>query len=292
MSQAKRVLVVDDEESVRAVLSRFLTKQGISFECADSGENAIQCLQMEDFDFVITDLMMPDIDGLELLRRIKTKNHKMPVAIITGFGTLEIAVEALRSGAVDFIKKPFDFKHISQLLAKVFDRQERETSQQKAISHITSAALILPNDISVLESAGTIASAALEGLPEYNGVCLAIIESLTNAMEHGNLEITHEEKDEAISNGNFHEIERSRRDNPKLGQRKIFLRFSLTGETFTCVIRDEGNGFDWKNLPDPRTPENIFNASGRGVLLIRCYMDDVSWNEKGNEITMTKKLGK
>ena len=77
-----------------------------------------------------------------------------------------------------------------------------------------------------------------------------------------------------------------------LGNRKVFLRFEASDHAACFVVRDEGKGFDYRQLPDPTRPENIFNASGRGILLIQCYMDEVSWNEPGNEITLLKKLTK
>lgn len=290
METAKRVLIADDEKPIRSVLSKFLAKQNIQSDCASSGQEALQLLQEGEYDFLITDLMMPGMDGLELLQRVKTANRNIPVAIITGFGTLDLAIQALRFGAIDFIKKPFDFKSIARLLTKVFDRQKREASYQDAIALMTEASFVLPNDTSILESAGRIAAKQFEGKPEYDGVYLALIEALTNAMEHGNLEIHQTDKIEAMTSGSYYETERERLADPEFSDRRIYLRIETSNAAVTYKIRDEGKGFNWRELPDPTSPENLFSVGGRGVMLLRCYMDEVSWNESGNEITMVKKL--
>lgn len=292
MGSSERILIVDDEESVCNVLVKFVARQGFRPDSAFSGDEALALLERNDYDFVITDLMMPGTDGLELLQRVKAMKVDVPVAIITGFGTLDLAIEAIRNGAVDFIKKPFDFGRITQLISKVFERRKHDVSYQEALAVLTSGTFQLPNDVVVLESAARIATKRLEGTPFYDGVYLALIESLTNAMEHGNLEISQDEKLEASSKGRFDEVRQSRLADHALNARKIFLKTEISDHAICFTVRDEGKGFDYNSLPDPTQPENIFNASGRGVLLIQCYMDEVSWNEAGNEVRLLKKLSK
>ena len=292
MRSSERILIVDDEETVCTVLAKFITRQGFRSDCTFSGEEALALLEKNDYDFMIADLMMPGTSGLELLQRVKAMKMDVPVAIMTGFGTLDLAIEAIRNGAVDFIKKPFDFQRLSELMTKVFERRKREISYQEALAVLTSGTFVLPNDVIVLESAARIATKRLEGTPSYDGVYLALIESLTNALEHGNLEIAQEEKVEATAEDRFDDLKRSRLADPALGNRKIFLRVETSDDAICFAVRDEGKGFDHRSLPDPTQPENIFNASGRGVLLIHCYMDEVSWNETGNEIRLLKKLTK
>ncbi|HUT04979.1 MAG TPA: response regulator [bacterium] len=292
MHRAKRILIIDDEEAVRTVLAKFMSREGFEHDCASSGDEAIWLLETNEYDFVITDLVMPGAHGLELLERIKSMNSEVPVAIMTGFGTSDRTIEALRGGAVDFIEKPLDFDRISQLLSKVFKRRRREAGYAEALAMLASGTFVLPNDAIILESAARIATKRLEGTRFHDGVYLALIECLTNAMEHGNLEIGQEEKIDAISAGALDELKRSRLADPVLGNREVFLTMKATDDSLRFTVRDEGKGFDYRNLPDPTEAENLFNASGRGVLLVQCYMDEVSWNHAGNEITILKSLNK
>ena len=290
MRRGKRVLIVDDESMVHSVLGMFFDKKGVEHQSAMSGEEALEMLSKHHFDLVLTDVMMPGMDGLALIRKLREANSNIPVAIITGFGALDLAVEAIRNGAVDFIKKPFDFAHIGQLLNKVFARQDREIGYQMVLGLIRNASFVLPNDSSVLESAARIAAKCFEGTPAYDGVCLALTEALTNAMEHGNLRISQSMKLDAMGDESFYELVHERLCDPELGKRRVYLEMENTGTSVKYVVRDEGEGFDWRDLPDPTHPENLFKASGRGILLIRCYMDKVYWNETGNQITMEKRL--
>jgi len=290
MHRAERILIIDDEEVVCTVLAKFMSREGFEHDCATSGDEAIRLLETNEYDFVITDLVMPGDDGLELLQRIRSMNREIPVAIMTGFGTLDRAIEALRRGAVDFIKKPFDFDRISQLLSKVFERRKYEVGYAESLALFTDGTFALPNDAIILESAARLATKRLEGTRFHDGVYLALIECLTNAMEHGNLEIGQKEKIDAMNVGTLDELKCSRLADPVLSNRKISLTIKATDDSLRFTVRDEGKGFDYRNLPDPTKAENLFNASGRGVLLVQCYMDEVSWNHAGNEITILKNL--
>src|SRR5512145_1726580 len=101
--QAKTILIVDDEFSVRESLEKVLSKAGYVTLAADSGNEALAVLSKEKIDLVLSDLKMPDGDGVELLKSIKKNYPDIEVILLTGYGTVENAVEAMREGAYDFI---------------------------------------------------------------------------------------------------------------------------------------------------------------------------------------------
>ena len=103
-----RILVVDDEESIRSVLSQVLGEDGFKVTDAASGETALELFQKQPFNLVITDIVMPGINGIELLAKIKELNSDAQVIIMTSYASLDTAVSALRSGAYDYIFKPFE----------------------------------------------------------------------------------------------------------------------------------------------------------------------------------------
>jgi anti-sigma regulatory factor (Ser/Thr protein kinase) len=118
-------------------------------------------------------------------------------------------------------------------------------------------------------------------------VSMALREALVNAIEHGNLEVSSSLR-EADDDSYVQELRRRREINPYRDRRvKLFAR--ETRDDVTYVIRDEGPGFDVASLPDPTDPENLEKASGRGLLLIRAFMDEVLHNPTGNEITLIKR---
>src|SRR4030042_3864358 len=104
---AQNLLVVDDEEVIRKGMRRILEAEGYQVTTSASGRTAIEKIQEQDFDVVITDLKMPGMDGTGVLKTIKILQPEVPVVIITGYSTVDTAVEAMKNGAFDYIAKPF-----------------------------------------------------------------------------------------------------------------------------------------------------------------------------------------
>jgi two-component system, NtrC family, response regulator AtoC len=114
----RQILVVDDEPNLRRVLGAQLSRDGYEVHAVADGEAALRILQEQYIDVVITDLRMPRLDGLELLRRALALEPELPVVIITAHGTVDNAVEALKSGAFDYITKPFDQNEVRNVVKK------------------------------------------------------------------------------------------------------------------------------------------------------------------------------
>ncbi len=120
---AKTILIVDDEASVRLSLEKALSKVGFLTKSAVSGNEALHILEHKSVDLVLSDLKMPDGDGLELLREVKKSSPKTEVILLTGYGTIEKAVEAMKEGAYDFITKPFKKALILSTVERAIDHQ-------------------------------------------------------------------------------------------------------------------------------------------------------------------------
>jgi nitrogen regulation protein NR(I) len=118
LPEKKQILVVDDEPNLRRVLSALLVRDGYDVETAEDGAQAIEILTEHHIDMVITDLRMPRVDGMELLRQALVMDPELPVVIITAHGTVDNAVEALKTGAFDYITKPFDQTEVRTIVKK------------------------------------------------------------------------------------------------------------------------------------------------------------------------------
>lgn len=114
--QEKSVLVVDDELLIRDLLYDFFQEKGLKVSVADSGPAALDKLSKRQFDVLVVDLKMPSMDGLEFVKEVRKKKIQTPVVIITGFPSLETALDALRQRVYDYIIKPFN---VNQLFATV-----------------------------------------------------------------------------------------------------------------------------------------------------------------------------
>jgi two-component system response regulator AtoC len=120
---AERILVVDDEASMRDVLGRILTAEGYLVAEAGNGREAIEALGKERFDFILCDIRMPVMGGLEMLREVTARKIPGTVIMMSAFGTVETAVEAMKLGAYDYISKPFMSDEILLTLRKALERE-------------------------------------------------------------------------------------------------------------------------------------------------------------------------
>jgi len=112
----KRVLIVDDEPSLREVLGILLKKEGYTVDSCDGGVSALQALQRSTYDMVITDLRMPEVNGIEVLRSAKSTHPDTAVLVITAYGAADSAVEAMKLGALDYLTKPFQVDEVRRIV--------------------------------------------------------------------------------------------------------------------------------------------------------------------------------
>ena len=119
-----RILVVDDEESMRDACRQALSRKASRVEVAADGRTGLEILDKEAFDLVILDLKMPGLNGMEVLNKIKEKYPEIVVVVITGYATVESAVEAMKSGAYDFIPKPFTPDSLRTIVGRALERRE------------------------------------------------------------------------------------------------------------------------------------------------------------------------
>jgi anti-sigma regulatory factor (Ser/Thr protein kinase) len=150
---------------------------------------------------------------------------------------------------------------------------------------LASDAALIPSLISYVQS--LVCSIGLCDDSTVIRVCIALEEALRNAMFHGNLELTSEQRES--ESGEYQQLIQYRSVHLPYAARKLHVTVRVTPDQGKFVVRDEGPGFDPSKLPDPTDPENLERVSGRGLLLMRTFMDEVSFNATGNEVTMIKR---
>lgn len=290
-----RVLVVDDSGTDRLIAERLLSAEAdLTVEAVSDGATALERLEADPPDLVLTDLVMPGMDGLEVVATIRAEFPGLPVVLMTSQGSEETAVKALRAGAASYVPK----RNLASSLADTVHDVLDIAGAQRAEKHIMSTLrrsestfrmeshqeLVLPLVKQLTETA------ALMGLcdsAENMQIGVALCEALNNAIEHGNLEISSETREADIAA--HRALIRERLATAPYRDRRVHVEASLDHREVRFVVRDEGPGFDPAILPDPRDPANLDRATGRGVMLIRSFMDEVVYNERGNEVTMVKR---
>jgi two-component system response regulator AtoC len=130
--EKKQVLIVDDEPNLRKILSAQLSRDGYDVLTAEDGEQGLVALKEHHIDLVITDLKMPKVDGMQLLREALREDPELPIVMITAHGTIDTAVEALKIGAFDYLTKPFDKDEVRQIVAKALKTRELRGNEATA----------------------------------------------------------------------------------------------------------------------------------------------------------------
>jgi CheY-like chemotaxis protein len=291
------ILVVDDSPIDRMIAGSFVEEAGHAAAFAANGLEALAYLEKNAPDIVLTDLRMPEMDGLELVREMRAKHPGVPVILMTGFGSEDTAVAALRAGAANYVPKTDLRSDLEPAVRVVLDTMRPSKHRERVRDFLrtqdtyyvvgyeegATRALVshLQEDLRLLH---------LCRESDLIRVGTALTEALANALHHGNLELDSSLRERA--DGEYWKLAKEREQIAPFRDRRVHVQVRLTQTQATFVVRDEGHGFDVAALPDPRDPENITKASGRGVMLIRTFMDEVRYNEAGNEITMVMTPGR
>jgi YesN/AraC family two-component response regulator len=295
----KSILIVDDEQIIRNVLRRKLEHTtSYQVHTADDGTTALEVFKTESIDLVISDLLMTQMNGIELLRNLKQIEPSIPVIIITGYGTLDDAIAAIHLGAEDFIKKPFDINEVIETIEKTFRKKAEEADQQEIIKFISyeDIKLEIPTNFDYLNVCINYIFSHLRARwtvsdEDLHDVKVSLYEALMNAFEHGNLEISGDEKAKylEVSQQAWKDFLTQRMNDPNYRDKKIFVKLTISEQEMAVAVRDEGPGFDYHSRTGDIDPEELFRSSGRGLLLIQSLMDELTFDEAGCEICMVKK---
>lgn len=289
-----RILIIDDEPIITSLLEEAFRKDGYECQVAEDGDEGLKIFESFKPQVVVTDLKMPKRSGLQVLKDIKAISPETQVLIMTGYGTEELAIEALRLGASNYVKKPFNLAELRRIVASEFITAETLQSEKRPLDWLREEQFQFVLDNS-LESITLVVRYIFRRLTEFTpglnfeGPELAVRELLINAMEHGNFEITREEKQQYLTDNTYEKILKDRRESPPFSNRKIHLSYYRNSERLLFKIRDEGPGFDWRQFPDPMSEEGLLKKSGRGIFLARIFGDQLSFNEDGNEVTFIKR---
>ncbi|MEO1999012.1 MAG: response regulator [Planctomycetaceae bacterium] len=288
------LLVVDDSAIDRELVGGLLRKNSDWLvEFAADGAQALERLSEGSVGAVITDLQMPQLNGLELVQRVHEEYPLTPVVLMTSRGNEQVAVQALEDGAASYVSKRALSRDLVPTVTRVLAAAHEQQGHVKMLAQMQSCqfSFELENDFDVV----TALTSHLQGLLRQMGVCaesevvrvaIALEEALVNAVYHGNLEVSSElrERDDHA----YYNLARKRAQESPYRERRTRVSVEFTRSSATFVIRDDGPGFDPGSLPDATDPANLERPCGRGLLLMTTFMNEVTYNERGNEVTLVK----
>ncbi len=289
-------LVVDDSAMDCRLAGTLLKRAGIEPAYAENGAAALAHVERQAPDIVITDMQMPEMDGLELVREMRARFAHIPVILMTAHGSEEIAVKALQLGAASYVPKRSLAHDLVSTVRGVLELARATRASLRVIEALDriESRFVLDNDVTAIPVLVGHLESDLTRLKlcdetELLQIGVALREALVNAIYHGNLELSSSLRE--IEGGKpYHDLAERRRHEHPYRERRVRIIALQRPHEVRYVITDEGPGFDPSGLPDPTDISQIERVSGRGLLLIRTFMDDVQHNARGNEITMVKTL--
>ncbi|MEL7499360.1 MAG: response regulator [Planctomycetota bacterium] len=285
------VLVVDDTAVDRRLAGGLLERAPNVDVCyAENGREALVQIDARLPDLVVTDLQMPEIDGLELVTAIGERYPEVPVVLMTAHGSENVAAQALANGAASFVPKSELADNLVDTVMHILVMSETDSRYKKLIActRKTDFEFDLESDPAIIEPLIEMVQqvAVSQGLLTHNNrvqMTVALEHALHNAMIRGNLELSRDEM--PVPNPR---VIRERLKEPKYSNRKVYFRSLVTPECAQFWIRDEGPGFDTSKVPAADDPASFRDGTGRGLVLIKAFMDEVTFDQTGNEICMKK----
>jgi len=279
VSSAKRILIVDDDPGILELLKEALEAPGREIELAHDGLEGLRLAEAAAYDFILTDLTMPGMDGMELLERVRQSRPDAKVAVMTVANTPENVLRALREQAFTFLSKPFAIRAVREVVDRALaigawrdDIEVLSASPQWLSLRLRCKMETADRILQFLREMGT-------DLPpsEREDVATAFREILLNAIEHG---------------GGY---------DP---EKYVSISYVRTSRMILYYVRDPGKGFSMANLPhaavsDPQASpleraqlrERMgLRPGGFGLLMTRQLVDDMVYNEAGNEVLLIKYL--
>lgn len=259
-----RILVVDDEAGVRETLFEMIKSLGYQVMVAENGVDALDRIKTEKVDLIITDLSMPQMNGLELIVNSKRISPNIPIAVISAFGNVENTTYALTRGAFSFIAKPFKMSQIKELIRKGKQLRELSLGTYALLEWVQSQTeMVFPSQSKLFPSAILFAVKecqwrGIEDETRLENVAICLEELLSNAFIHGN-----------------------RKDKDK----RIKVRMAFDAKKFVLSVKDEGDGFDGENYLGKIREEQPSIPEKRGLFIVDLLMDELRFSKKGNEVT-------
>lgn len=309
-SAMARILLVEDSATQAVEMTMLLEAGDHEVVHVTNGQLGLTHLRDQTTDLVVTDLEMPEINGLQLVETMRSEYSHIPSILVTGHGSEELAAEALRRGAAGYVPKPRMADLLNDTIVNVLGVIRSDASYARLISTLKKNVFVfdLPSDPSLISPlVGLLmqVSAGMELLPSIEMVRLgvAVEHALTNAMLHGNLQIPKDQQPShhaLARDGEINDVMKQRLNTDPYKSRKTHVEATASEHAIRIVIADQGPGFDTSKVPQAgeldanslaASAGEVGQGENQGLLLMASFVDQMWFNETGNEVTLVKRCG-
>lgn len=261
---------------------------------ASSAKQAVAILDRHAYALVIVELALADAGPNPLLDQLLDHCAQHPVLLTGGDGTVNQVVQALNRGAAGFVHQAHLQRDLVEQVGRVLSAANQNKSQARLLECMTSARsiysiesdpVLIPTVLARFQASVRMFRVVDES--ESTRLAIALEEAISNALYHGNLEVSSKLRRDNLAD--YYALAKRRRQESPYAQRRIHIVEELDQEKAVFTIRDEGPGFDTSTINVEPDPEDLEALSGRGILLMQAFMDEVTYNDRGNEVTLIKR---
>lgn len=302
-----KILLVEDSPTQAVEITMLLEAANHEVIHASNGKLGLEELRRQSLDVVVTDLEMPELNGLQLVESMRRDFSHVPTILVTSHGSEELAAEALQKGAAGYVPKHQMAASLNDTIIDVLGVIRTDASFARLITTLRKNVFLfeLPNDPMLIQPLiGLLmqVSAGMELLPSVEMVRLgvAVEHAVVNAMCHGNLELKTEQCPtfhEMARDGVLNDAMNQRLTDPAYRNRCVEVEAIATTQEIRVRIADAGNGFDISTVPQIGKIDvhaeyddgEGHRPRGKGLVLMASFVDELIFNEAGNEVTLVKR---
>ncbi|MDH5752843.1 MAG: response regulator [Deltaproteobacteria bacterium] len=288
LEKKPRVLAVDDQPANLQVIRNIL-KDEYSLSFAKNGQKALEVAEKHSPDLIVLDVMMPEMDGFEACRRLKEmeSTRDIPVVFVTALDSREDIRRGLGLGAFYYLTKPVDAESLRTICRTAFMEQAAIKSLKEEVQGAAESIRMMKKGefkFQNLDHARSLAVMMAKTCPEPEKVIVGLNELFINAIEHGNLGITYEEKTTLNTKGRWEQEVRSRLVKEEYLNKEVLVEFERKEEELRFLVKDQGEGFDWKKFLD-FDEKRVFDNHGRGIAMANQFsFSRLEYMGAGNEV--------
>ena len=298
MKNTHTLLIIDNEPFNLNILQGRLIERGFDVVRVADGAQALGVLDenLVEFSAVLFDRMMPGEDGLDVLRQIKKRDvcKNLPVFIQSAATTDKDVIEGIEAGAFYYLTKPFDPELMVTIVnSAITDRENLQAAAAKnkePKDWIFSLVQSIKLEFKSVRDAKNIATRISTIFPDQEKAQFGLTELFVNAVEHGNLGITYEEKSDLLMNDTWHDEIEKRLNDDKYKKRFASVELKKLKNEIALIVKDQGSGFNWKGFLE-MSADRASHLHGRGIALASMIsFDSLEYVGNGNEVRCTVKL--
>jgi CheY-like chemotaxis protein len=293
-----KILLVEDSPTQAIEMRMLLEEASHDVVHVANGRLAVEVLDQQPIDLVVTDLEMPEMNGLELVERMSLDFQHVPSILVTARGSEELASNALRRGAAGYVPKDHLQTLLCDTIMDVLGVMRTDASYAKLIATLQKNVFEfdLPNNAQLISPLVGLLMQVCAGMELLSGtemtrLGVAIEHALVNAMYRGNLElgpsVTPSLREIVYNDATTATIEKRRTTDP-YQKRRVYVHASASKQEVRIVIRDQGNGFNTAKVPGRTDAKKLDTESGQGLVLMASFTDELIFNREGNEVTLVK----